>query len=121
MSTIKLTGDFQRSITEFESWPSNSIHKNTNIYPTALGALRSRLDSLERDLCVKDETRWEVPIRDLQTAAGKKLHSCNAHNEEKLRDWLHVVTSVDSNDPKRQIVSARQRDPKCRFMLVCLS
>ena len=116
MSPLNLPIDFQRSLLDFESWPSNSIHRSTNAYPTASDALRSRLDSAELSLCEGDANEWEVPIRDMCTAGGDALKKYNVHNEEKLRSWLGIEVLEDPNDPKRQIVSAKQKDPKCRFM-----
>ena len=116
MSPLILPADFQKSLLDFESWPSNSIHRSTNAYPIALDALKLRLDSAELELCEEDENEWEVPIRDICTAAGEKLKKYNVHDEQKLRSWLEVETSEDPNNPKSQIVSATQKDPKCRFM-----
>ena len=73
MNTVTLPVDFQHSLLDAESWPSNLIHKSTNAYPTALDAFRLRLDSAEADLFEEDEEEWEVPIRDMHTAAGEKL------------------------------------------------
>ena len=73
MNSIILPLDFQKSLLDRKSWPSNLIHRSTNTYPSALDAFKSRLNSAELDLFAEGEDDWELPIRDLQTAAGEKL------------------------------------------------
>lgn len=116
MMLINLPIDFQRSLSNTKSWPANSILKNTNAYHKALEFLRSRLDSAERTLFERDEKQWEIPIRDLSTAAGEKAKKFYAHTEDKLKAWLQVLSVADSNNPGLQVPFAGQKDPKCRFM-----
>ena len=43
----------------------------------------------------------------------------NIHTFSKLTQWLGMETTIDPADPNRQIVmSAKCKDPKCRFMSV---
>ena len=116
MSTIVLPNEFRQSLLDIDAWPSNLIRRTTNAYPAVLKALKSRLDDEESDLFEEDEDAWEVPIRDKDTAAGQKLKKCNAHDKEKLKTWMEVQVKVDPNNPNSKIVTASQKDPKCRFM-----
>jgi hypothetical protein len=73
MVSYPLPDNFKASYLKSTSYPENLIRSSTNTYPTALKAFKRRLDAVERDLFVDDESHVEVPFRDLHNSSRQGM------------------------------------------------
>lgn len=115
MGTLQIPDYFQKSYLDFMSYPCNLVYRTPG---TALKLYKARLDFAELDLCEVDERLVEVPIRDSHNDSGKEENKYNIHTFNELTQWLGVETTIDPADPNKQIVSAKCKDPKCRFIYI---
>jgi hypothetical protein len=47
-----------------------------------------------------------------------ELNKSNIHSMKKMAEWLDLGTeeTCDSDDPGNPLLTAKGRDPKCRFL-----
>ncbi|KAI1370249.1 hypothetical protein F4677DRAFT_438915 [Hypoxylon crocopeplum] len=121
MALISLPYGFQQALLNSESYPRNTIVKTINTYPKSLRQAENRLSERECDLFEDNRTKWEIPIRDLDTASGKVLEKYNIHSHDKLLEWLGIDTQASTHDSTAKTISGTKRDPKCRFICICAS
>ena len=70
---LTLPVEFQQSYLNYLSYPRNLIVKGTKTYRSTLESYNDRLDAIEADLCLENETDVEVPIRDLHGGPGNGI------------------------------------------------
>lgn len=128
--------ELQESYLDSANYPENLIPSGIATYKSKLVSYKERLDDAEVDLCLgstEDEVEkvFEIPVIDLDTSDGKGnlpfeslerllkntgRDKRNIHSPAKLTEWLGVTTAQNPNDANTQLLMARKKDPKCRFM-----
>ncbi|EUC28208.1 hypothetical protein COCCADRAFT_109750 [Bipolaris zeicola 26-R-13] len=113
--------ELQESYLDSANYPENLIPSGIATYKSKLVSYKERLDDAEVDLCLgstEDEVEkvFEIPVIDLDTSDGKGRDKRNIHSPAKLTEWLGVTTAQNPNDANTQLLMARKKDPKCRFI-----
>ncbi|KAK0661222.1 hypothetical protein QBC41DRAFT_330499 [Cercophora samala] len=109
--------DFHTSLAKWSEWPMNLAARTALMNPSTLRSYRSQLDAAEAELLTDQESVVEVRFRDFQVDR-KALAKKNVHSEEKLRDWLGIVTKPSAANTTLNLVSTTKRDPKSRFIYI---
>ncbi|VUC32783.1 unnamed protein product [Clonostachys rosea] len=128
---MALSGEFQRSYLEKNSYPQNYMLNSIKTYPSALKECSDRLDSVSEDLFQPNFDNVEVSFRDLKpnngtstinlrymTKAGvENVRNKFIHKHEALTEYLGIRRRPSASNGADEIV-AEIKDPKCRFIYI---
>ena len=72
MASIELPVAFQESLKASETFPENVRRESTSVYPSGLKEYRHRLNSLDDELFITDESHLEFTYRDFDIESSSR-------------------------------------------------